>query len=697
MFYLILAFLTSAAFAQNNFECKTQYGELDIPYVETSSLEEKYYCFGFHHGKDRAWEMDYFRRVAEGRNAEIHGFAHLKSDLMMRLLDLPSEAKKIWNGFSPEQKRWLEIYAEGVNKGFETGKTSFEFRDLEYAPEPWKPEHSLLVLLLQSFDQTRKTFITDYEEEKTKYQWGESASALFDEDDVPWNNTILKSGEYPKKESIVKTSFVSSPKKVKLWEEFPTLFGQETGSNNWAVSKDKSKTGKAIFANDPHLDLKTPMFWYWISLTSPEGKIIGGSVPGVPVIASGTNGKVVWGLTNSYLKSADAVFVKDVKDEDIETIRPTVYVKFLFFKIPFFFKSFEKLKTGHRVLPLDVKSDDKLVLRWTGFSLTPEDFYPMFNLASAKDVSEMEDITSRVGVPSWNFVFADRNGDIGYRVVGKTYKHEEKLPLGIRTLTLAELTDEKFLESDEKPHVLKPVRNYVYSANNRHWPSDARFYGGRGYKSSFRASRIDELLVKDSHTVETFKNIQCDRQVVDARYFAHKLQKYLDENDFKKWSMVAEDKSKALPVYRRLMDILMENWQVNEYALFRMLDKLTEMQINELKSYYKLAVEEVDGRKWGQLHRLQFPHLSKNASWKFSPEIAGVGDTHSVDPGTAIWNSDKKIYEQSSGASMRLIVEMGDVPKIWLALPGLNRQYDQKAKTSPWKMWKNCEYTEVKF
>src|SRR5690606_20515457 len=127
----------------------------------------------------------------------------------------------------------------------------------------------------------------------------------------------------------------------------------ESGSNNWVVSKHKSKTGKALFANDPHLDLKTPIFWYWVNFHTPELKVIGASVPGVPVVVSGTNGDVAWGLTNSYLNSADIFFLKDVKDSDIEEFRPTVNVKWWIFKLPFFFKSFERLKTGHRLLPLD--------------------------------------------------------------------------------------------------------------------------------------------------------------------------------------------------------------------------------------------------------------------------------------------------------------------------------------------------------
>lgn len=695
MLIFILAILIPSAQATSLYPCPTKFDQLGIPKVEVTSVESFYYCFGLSHGRDRAWEMDYFRRVGKGRNAEVLGYNHLKSDLMMKLLNLPKLAEKIWIGFSPEKKNWIQIYADGVNEGFKTGKRSKEFEKLDYYPEAWEPQDSLMVLLLQSFDQTRKTFYRDYEEEKTKYKWGAKSAQLFDEDNMPWANTILKDGEYLKEASSTKTTSTSF-QKVNLWQNFPSVFGEESGSNNWAISKSKSKTGNAILANDPHLDLKTPMFWYWANFVSREFKVIGASVPGVPVIVSGTNSKVAWGLTNSYMNSADALLIKNVRPEEIESFRPLVMIKIWFFKIPFIFKSFERLKSGHILLPLEIKSDNKLVLRWSGFELAPEEIYPMFDLFKANDVGEMDQTLSKVGVPSWNFVFADSKGDIGYKMVGKTYRHLNKTTYGIPSISIKELDHVEYLHSSEVPQVLKPKRAYVHSANNRHWPADSRFYGGRGYSQSFRGFRIDELLI-GNHDIASFKKIQCDQQIVDARFFVPKLQKYLKLSELDNWNMNAEDSSIILPLYRRLIDLMLEKWEVNEYALFRLLDNLNIDQQIELKAIHVLAKSQLMGRNWGQIHRVKFPHLSKDPNFHFSPDLAGVGDTHSINPGTATWNADAGIYEQTSGASMRMIIEMSTPPKIWLGLPGINRHYDHLPISSAWESWKNCQYSEVQF
>ena len=696
MLYLFLFIFLNVAHAQADFSCRATYDDMQIPHQETGSLDEFYYCFGFHHGQDRAWEMDYFRRTGLGKNAEVLGYSQLKSDLMMRLLDLPSLAQKIWDGFSEDKKKILELYSRGVNAGFKIGKNAKEFKDLNIEPGPWRPVDSILVLLLQSFDQTRKTFFKDYEEEKTKSVWGNKAPDLFDEDNMPWENNILKEGEYPKKPEILSTS-IPNNQPFKLWEKFPSLFGEESGSNNWAISRKKSKSGKAIFANDPHLDLKTPLFWYWIHLKAPELQVIGASVPGLPIIASGTNGKVAWGLTNSYLNSADAILIDDLDDEDFIRFRPTVYIKFWFIKIPFFLKTFEKLRNGYPFLPLETESENKLVLKWSGFHLTAEDIYPMLDFYKVKDVTEMDRYLSQIGVPSWNFVFADSNGDIGFRTVGKTFEHTEKIPFGISTKSKAEIERSNFLESEKKPHLLKPSREYIYTANNRHWPKDALYYGGRAYSYSFRGFRIDELLREGKQSIENFKDIQCDNQVVDARFFIPRIHQNIVAKEFENWNKLAQDSSVELPLYRRLMDLMMEKWQVNEYALYKLLGNLTIEQTKEMEELYKLAKNEVDGRNWGLIHRLMFPHLSKNSSWVFSPNLPGVGDSHTVNPGNAIWNEDQRVYEQLSGASMRMIVELGETPTILLALPGLNRNYTEKGTFSPWEEWRTCQYRKISF
>lgn len=389
--FVFLAFFLFSSYQVFSSElCQENRDTLGISHIKVSKQDDYYFCFGFIHARDRGWQMDFFRRITQGRNAEVLGFTHLKSDLMMRLLNLPALADSLWLNLSEKDKQWWLFYTQGVNAGMKLGVKNKEFLLADYTPEVWKPEHSIAILLLQSFDQTRKSFLKDHEELLATEKYGNKAIELFSLDHLPWDDTILHAGEYPQKIKTTSTSQTSfSTMHSTFWEQIPSLFGDEAGSNNWVINKFLSKNKNALLANDPHLNLKTPSYWYWLNIKiqsnqKPEENVnvIGGSLPGLPFIVNGTNEHISWGITNAYINTADIALIKDVPEEEIESILPLVWFKFGFLKLPFFFKSFERTKKGFPILPLENNSKQRLFLRWSGFWLKPTDLIPLFNLKS---------------------------------------------------------------------------------------------------------------------------------------------------------------------------------------------------------------------------------------------------------------------------------------------------------------------------
>jgi len=319
----------------------------------------------------------------------------------------------------------------------------------------------------------------------------------------------------------------------------------------------------------------------------------------------------------------------------------------------------------------------------------------MFNFYKVKNVEEINEILKKVGVPAWNFVFADTHGDIGYRMIGKSFRTLIKKPWGLVKKTSQEISQLNLLEENELPHLLRPKRNYIHTANNRHWPKDSKYYGGRGYSQGFRGFRIEERLL-GNQDIKSLQDIQCDQQVTDAKFVLPRLLKHLRFAEFSKWNMNSEEDSVEMSLYRRFVDIIFERWKIDEYAFYRILDgKLSQQQIQDLNDSYEEAKKDVAGRKWSEFHQLDFQHLSQNEDWIFSPILPGVGDTHTVNPGTAKWNAEKKVYQQFSGASMRLIIEMSPKPQIFLSLPGRNRNYTEKNNLNPWESWRKCKYSQV--
>lgn len=680
-----------------------------ITHARAQSEESFSYCFGYLHGRDRSWMMDHFRRVAFGKNAEVHGFGHLKGDMMMRLLNIPAWADKLYAQLGADERLMLRSYAKGVNHGFRLARQqpSGEFLNGHPFPEKWKPQHTLAVLLLQSFDQTRKTFFTEWEEARGLDRWGKKAQTLFDADGTPWDTTILKEGEYQKTNTEKKTSstnLVLPP----MWAKFPSVFGEESGSNNWVVAPKLTRGGKAMLANDPHLDLKTPMFWYWVHLEGPTTDVIGASLPGVPLIVSGTNRRVSWGLTNAYINTADAVHIDEKDAEELESFRPVVWVKWGFLKIPIFFKSFQRTKEGFPVLPLETTDSRPMVLKWSGFHITGADLASLRHMMKSRSSEEMERSLAGVGIPAWNFVFADIYGKIGHRVVGKVFRTPFKHAVGLNQGTLAEIRKPEFLNPDEMPHTFNPKRGWISTANNRHWPSDSSFYGGRGYTPGFRATRLEELLKKEVHDLQSFRKIQCDDQSSDAPYLVPLLVEAISAStldneqkawieELKSWNMMATLDCRVCPVYRRTLDIAMEKLMVHEIGFWRLGTEKNQEWQTTTQAAFKDAWGDLKGKVWRDVHLNPFTHLSGRKDWVFTREIPTRGDKHSVDPGSVKWNDERKVFDHFSGASERLVVMMNDIPEVWLSLPGLNTRYDQANGKNPWQEWADCRQERVEW
>src|SRR5437763_16101383 len=75
-------------------------------------------------------------------------------------------------------------------------------------------------------------------------------------------------------------------------------------SNNWVVSGKRTRSGKPLLANDPHLRLTAPSTWYLahLALERPEAatiNVVGATLAGVPLVLLGRTNTLAWGFTNT--------------------------------------------------------------------------------------------------------------------------------------------------------------------------------------------------------------------------------------------------------------------------------------------------------------------------------------------------------------------------------------------------------------
>lgn len=727
--------------------CQVWDDEQGVPHLRADTELAGLSCLGYVHARDRIWQMDYFKKVADGRKAEFFGKDGIRSDFFLRLMGLREKAESLYSQLSEEQRSLLKAYAWGVNHGIQEIQKNkkqgrdgtYVFQDLEYWPDEWKPEDSLKVLLLQSFDQTRRSFENQLREEEWLEKYPGEAQKLFSSEGLPWDVPIVKPGEISQStpQPVSLPVPLQSPRQsgasaraLQTLLEIPGIWnGPGVGSNNWVIAADHSKTGHALLANDPHLSLTHPPIWYWAHLTAGGSDAIGATVPGLPVVTMGASQNLSWGITNAYLPVARLSHVSELELKGATQFRPWIWVKFWKFKLPFFFKTFRKTPGGLPILPLPAPEGQALVLNWTTFDLKPSDIFGLFELQKAKSVEEADRILATVRVPAWNLVFADGQGGIGYRAIGRTPRFKQSPPFGVPLEKLADVEHSdaflNLLTPDEMPHLIRPVRGWITTANNRQWPHHSAWSLGDAQLPGLRAARIEELLSqKPKHDLESMGAIQCDLQAMDARYLLPRLLIVLGETLrtehpepqnspvlkayelLKTWDYQTGLQCQACGIYRRWLDRVFTETSLNVTSLSRELQKpqleaalkdVVIHQFHQALSDLKLDSGGALIYPWGHYHRNSFFHLI-GKSWYPTTPIPTPGDEFTVNPGVAEWNQG--FYDQTAGASQRILIEMSNPPKVYSVVAGPQKNVDQRNLEQPqseWQKWVRCEQSRRLF
>ncbi|MEO9630405.1 MAG: penicillin acylase family protein, partial [Sulfitobacter sp.] len=121
-------------------------------------------------------------------------------------------------------------------------------------------------------------------------------------------------------------------------------------SNAWAAAPSRSAAGGTLLANDPHLGFTAPAIWYLARLELETGGVIGGTIPGMPVVLTGRSADLGWGLTTAYVDDQD-VYIEELNPDNTEEYRT-----------PDGFKKFRKRSSIINIADADPIT---VTLRWT--------------------------------------------------------------------------------------------------------------------------------------------------------------------------------------------------------------------------------------------------------------------------------------------------------------------------------------------
>ena len=299
----------------------------------------------------------------------------------------------------------------------------------------------------------------------------------------------------------------------------PSIFNKDVGSNNWVVNSKKADGNHALIANDPHLFLTLPGAFYEASLIGDKLKVYGYSIPGLPIIVSGHNTNISWGITNGEWDLTDRYLLKTKNDS-------------LYFYegnwIPFQQKKYVINVRGKGKVEVDVKRTIHGIVQKVDTSYYAQHWYPsgknysinsLFNLMSSTNYDEFKTALKTYDYPPQNFVYADVNDTIGMVCAGKLPKKPRGYQGGLLDGTKGLLKEEYISTQWE---ISNPSNNYLFSANQLPIQND-EYFGAHWHKDDYRVDRINQLLDENNDwNVNTTKSMQLD-EVDFSFYHAQKV------------------------------------------------------------------------------------------------------------------------------------------------------------------------------
>src|SRR3954454_5515228 len=491
-----------------------------VPHVEADVRGDLYFAQRYCHGQDRLWQMDFYRRVVEGRVAEMAGEEGLAVDRLMRTLGIRRIARREEAELDPALRAQLERFCAGVNQAAADARAlPFEMQVLRQHWEPWSPVDILSLGKLLAFGLS-----TNWERELLRAdmirELGPELAARLDP-------------VYPADNPVV-TQEAWSGEGLPLVEQIDAvrrsigLAAEASGSNNWAVSGARSATGSPLIAGDPHLPPSMPGIWFEIELRHDGRFVRGASMPGMPGIYMGQNNDVCWTITN---------VMADVQDLFVERIEGDDYL-FEDEWRPLQVEREEIIVKGGEPVELEVRSThhgpivnaalgadegEPLALAWQTLA-EPTAFAGIFELLEIDSgpelVAKLEGHTS----PASNMIWADRHGSIGYKLIGRLPLRRGGCPDLPKPGWTGEFEWEGTVPYAELPEIVDPESGFLVTANNRIVGDEYPHHITSEYLDGFRAKRIEQLLGQsDKHDLDGFEAMQSDNLSLPGLEAARRL------------------------------------------------------------------------------------------------------------------------------------------------------------------------------
>lgn len=334
----------------------------DVPHIFGTTDEDVFFALGVAHAQDRLFQMTMLRRSAQGRLAEVMGPAALPLDDVARRLGLFRNAAQSVEAQDPQTQAALRAYSAGVNAWIAQvnegamGRGAPEFFLLPQQIAYWQPADSLAILKLLAAAATDAA-ATEVLRARLSLAWPEHGPELLDPtgpalpghaDRFPGQHFAATAGRPLAPSPPALTAFLRP--------------GTGLGGNGFAAAASRTAADGSLLANDLHSMLTMPSLFYLARLQLTSGGVIGATIPGLPVVLSGRNASLAWGITPAPVDDLD-LYIEEVQPGNPDRYRGL--------------RGWTEFQTRREVIRVRNAPDQTIVLRETEngpvvASLTPD-------------------------------------------------------------------------------------------------------------------------------------------------------------------------------------------------------------------------------------------------------------------------------------------------------------------------------------
>jgi len=294
----------------------------DVPHIFGQSDEDVFFALGYAHAQDRLWQMTMLRRTVQGRLSELFGARTVKIDSLLRRFDLYNLAVSSVSAQDARTLEMLDAYSAGVNAWIDEvnagarGRGAPEMWIFNQAIAPWQPADSVAILKLMALQLSGHLEAEVLRARTSLILAPERVADILP--DAPGEGTAA----LPSYADLVPdVPLYTADSHMPFGPLSPVQPIPLAGASNaWAAGVSRSATGSTLLANDPHLGLTAPSIWYLARLELSTGGVIGGTIPGLPLILTGRSADLGWGLTSSYLDDQD-VYIEEVNPQNPDEYR----------------------------------------------------------------------------------------------------------------------------------------------------------------------------------------------------------------------------------------------------------------------------------------------------------------------------------------------------------------------------------------